>query len=314
MAPTRRREELASFLRARRAALSPEAARLPAGNRRRTPGLRREEVAQLADVGVTWYTWLEQGRDIRMSRETLERIACALRLSPTDRAYLFDLVDLAKRPLTREVDPPVQAVLDALEFPAMVINARFDVLAFNPLMDEIYRFDAYQGRFARNLIWRNFMDPTRRKLYANWENDWPRAVRILRAQYASRVEDASFEELIANLCESSPEFRRAWRSHSTEELSLVDTIRLDAPRLGALTLQSTRFLLADRPGDVLFVMVPADAQTRAALAKEGRRLTVTRRTMPRSTVVENVAAAAIEPDHQQAPLSSRSGDPRGRAG
>lgn len=281
MASTRQREELAKFLRAHRAALTPQVVSVPAGRRRKTPGLRREEVAQLADVGVTWYTWLEQGRDIRMSRQTLERIAHALRLTATDRTYLFDLVEPAHEDVHYQVDAPIQAVLDALQSPAMVVNARFDVLAFNRLIDEIYKFDAYHGRFARNLIWRGFMDPARRALYVDWEKDLPVLIRLLRAQYASHLGDASFEELVAELCDASPAFARVWQAQSTQPVSLTYTIRFNVPRLGALTLQSTRFYLADRPGDMLLVMLPADSQTAAILAKERRRLMAAGRTAPR---------------------------------
>jgi len=267
-----RRKELAGFLRARRGGLTPEAARLPAGKRRRTPGLRREEVAQLADVGVTWYTWLEQGRNIHVSRETLERIAHALRLTPSDQQYLFDLVNRTREAVTSTVDYPVQAVLDGMAFPAMVTNARLDVLAFNRVLDALYQMDAHQGRFARNLIWRGFMDPVRRALYAEWSEPMSALVGFLRSQYASRMEDPNFEDLITELSRSSSEFSRMWRGRATQKLLLVYDLRLNAPRLGMLSFHSTRFNLADRPGDLLFVLVPADARTAAMLAKERRRL------------------------------------------
>jgi len=238
-----RRKELAGFLRARRGALTPEVAKLPTGKRRRTPGLRREEIAQLADVGVTWYTWLEQGRNIHVSRETLERIAHALRLTPSDKQYLFDLVNLTRESVTNKVDHPVQAVLDALAFPAMLANARLDVLAFNRLLDALYQMDANEGRFARNLIWRGFMDPVRRALYAEWSEPMTALVGFLRSQYTSRMEDTSFEDLITELSRSSPEFSRMWRGRATEKLSLVYDLRLSASRLGILSFHSTRFIL-----------------------------------------------------------------------
>src|SRR5260370_26563263 len=272
-----RRKELGGFLRARRGALTAEAAKLPTGKRRRTPGLRREEVAQLADVGVTWYTWLEQGRNIHVSRETLERIAEALRLTPSDKQYLFDLINLTRESVTDGVDHPVQAVVDALAFPAMVANARLDVLAFNRLMDALYQMDGYAGRFARNLIWRGFMDPVRRALYAEWSEPMTALVGFLRSQYASRMEDSTFEDLIAELSRSSPEFSRMWRSRATERLLLVYDLRLNASRLGILSFHSTRFILADRPGDLLFVLVPADARTAAIVEKERRGLRASRR-------------------------------------
>ncbi len=277
------RAELAQFLRARRAKLTPEAANLPARRRRRTPGLRREEVAQLAQVGVTWYTWLEQGRDIHPSRQTLERIADALRLTPTDRAYVFGLIELAHEPLTDGVDPSVQSVLDGFTFPAMVANARLDVLGFNSLLNELYRIDAHEGRFSRNLIWRCLMDPELRALYLDWEKDILVFIGFLRNQYASHIGDSSFEELIAELYRSSPFFARAWSQRATQPVSLVYHLRLRAPRLGELQFQSTRFYLAGGRGDMLFAMAPADSRTAALLAKERRRLEAGRKSPPRLT-------------------------------
>src|SRR5436190_20684268 len=132
-----RRRELADFLRSRRERISPELVGLPAGGRRRTPGLRREEVAQLAGVGVTWYTWLEQGRPIRPSESVLGAIATALRLDPSERAHLLTLAGIAppdhlavRQP--PPADPGTERVLAALEpYPAIVVAARHSYIAWN---------------------------------------------------------------------------------------------------------------------------------------------------------------------------------------
>src|SRR5271166_4946470 len=157
------RDELAKFLRARRAALQPEMFGFSSGKRRRTPGLRREEVASLALVGVTWYTWLEQGRDIRVSAGVLDRTAKALRLSPSDTTYLFVLAGYVRPETdasTSQVDARLQQIIDGFTAgPAMISNGRFDCVAFNHLADIIYQWDAYKGPFARNFLWRSFMDP-----------------------------------------------------------------------------------------------------------------------------------------------------------
>jgi transcriptional regulator with XRE-family HTH domain len=130
-----RRTELAAFLRSRRERITPEEAGLPRGGRRRTPGLRREEVAQLAGVGVTWYTWLEQGSDIHASEQVLDAVARTLMLDPHEKSHLFTLAGAQEPTIEQEcqaLSPAVQVLLDRLEpYPACVQNARFDVLAFN---------------------------------------------------------------------------------------------------------------------------------------------------------------------------------------
>src|SRR5690242_3470091 len=137
-----KRVELAQFLRTRRARVLPVDVGLPGGGRRRTPGLRREEVAQLADVGVSWYTWLEQGRDIHVSEPLLERLARALRLTPTERAHLFALAQgrPAASPLIAPagVSEALQRVLDVHPFPALVATMRWDYLAWNTAAVRLY--------------------------------------------------------------------------------------------------------------------------------------------------------------------------------
>src|SRR5580704_17737171 len=135
-ASSARRTELAAFLRSRRERISPEDVGLPPGTRRRTAGLRREELAQLAGVGVTWYTWLEQGRPINASVQVLDAIARTLRLDTTERAHLFRLADVpgASGPadcVDCPLPPEVQQVVDAIPLPAVILNERFDLLAWN---------------------------------------------------------------------------------------------------------------------------------------------------------------------------------------
>src|SRR3954453_17313190 len=129
-----RRTELADFLRSRRERVMPEGVGLPAGGRRRTPGLRREEVALLAGVGVTWYTWLEQGRRINASEQVIESIARSLKLNVAERDHLFRLAEItpAGKPSSRCLPSEVQDILDALDpLPANATNSRFDLLAWN---------------------------------------------------------------------------------------------------------------------------------------------------------------------------------------
>jgi hypothetical protein len=167
MAQDVQREELAKFLRTRREALSPADVGLRYTARRRTPGLRREDVADLAGVSVTWYTWLEQGRDIHCSMALATRLGKALRLSRTDREYLFRLAGHSPPPSTRNaaIEPSIQAVFDGFTAgPALLISPRLDVLAFNQYADRVFGLAGRTGSFDGNHLYRGFMDPERRKL------------------------------------------------------------------------------------------------------------------------------------------------------
>ena len=271
------RPELQRFLRARRAALSPAQVGLAAGRRRRTPGLRREEVAALADLGVTWYTWLEQGRDISVSYEALGRIGRALQLSPTDLAYLFSLAGAPPPRSERaeiEVDPHQARVLASIAAPALMLDARFDVLATNALADELFRADATApartGPFRRNNAWRLFMDPAQRQLYVDWEEVARRTAGVVRAHQANRVDDQAFKALVAALRSASPDFVRMWNEARTSSLETIVT-RMRHPRLGNLKVAFVRFLLpTDRDG-FLSVLSPVDAATTKAFAQFARR-------------------------------------------
>ena len=168
-----RRQALADFLRTRRARLSPAEVDLPADLRRRTPGLRREEVAQLAHIGTSWYIWLEQGRDVHPSPQVLEGVAQALRLTPNERRHLFLLAGQPFAPhlsLSQEcASPALQQVLDDLNpTPAYVLGRRWDYLAWNHAADRLFAISKESSRYERNLVWRLFTSPTMRA-YPNWE-------------------------------------------------------------------------------------------------------------------------------------------------
>jgi transcriptional regulator with XRE-family HTH domain len=215
---TRRREELADFLRRRRASIRPEDVGLPSGGRRRTPGLRREEVAQLAGVGTTWYTWLEQGRDVRASIEVFEAIARALRLTPAERAHLILLgrgeEAPACKPPPERISPTLRRLIDNLgPNPAMVLGRRWDYLAWNRAACALFGdFDSIP-RPARNHLWQLFMNPIRREMLPDWKETTRLAAAKFRADSASHLGDPSFEELIQELRQASPEFCKAWKRH-----------------------------------------------------------------------------------------------------
>jgi hypothetical protein len=276
---SRQRRELREFLRARRALLKPEECGLRSIGRRRAPGLRREEVASLAGVGLTWYTWLEQGRDIHVSGDMLGRIAKTLKLSPHDRTYLFSLAGHHPpevRASVKQIDPAVQLALDGFTAgPAWVLNAQLDAVAFNGLADAIYRFDDYDGPLARNMVWRGFMDPRRRRLYVDWTSFVMWGVGFLRATYATRIGDVEFETLLKTLLTNSSEFERFWNdSRRTGTSSLAPSeVRLRIPGYDILRFVSVRLTLPACPGHFMGLISPLDRKGVIAMTRmaEGLR-------------------------------------------
>jgi transcriptional regulator with XRE-family HTH domain len=220
----RRRAELADFLRARRASLQPDEVGLQTGGRRRTPGLRREEVAQLAGVGTTWYTWLEQGRDVRASLEVLEALARALRLTNAERAHLILLGRGEQAPACK---PPAERVSQVLRRltenlgpgPAFILGRRYDILAWNAASAAVFGDPGQIPKPARNHLWLTFMDPARRELMPDWERTARILVAKFRADSARHIGDPAFEELIGSLRASSPEFRNWWERHEIAGVS-----------------------------------------------------------------------------------------------
>jgi transcriptional regulator with XRE-family HTH domain len=256
----RRRAELADFLRNRRAALRPEEVGLPGGGRRRTPGLRREEVAQLAGVGTTWYTWLEQGREVRASLSVLEALARALELTPAERAHLVMLgrgeeVALPEPP-KEEIPPTLQRLIENLGMgPACILGRRWDFLAWNPAFAVIFGDPAEMPEGRRNLIWSILTDPKRRKLMTDWEESARNAVARFRADSARHVGDPHFEELIDALHEVSPEFREWWDLHEVARSGIGRKV-LRHPKAGKLAFEHAVFKLEERLEQRLILYSP----------------------------------------------------------
>ncbi|MBV9310475.1 MAG: helix-turn-helix domain-containing protein [Solirubrobacterales bacterium] len=256
----RRREELADFLRKRRAGLKPEEVGLPNGGRRRTPGLRREEVAQLAGVGTTWYTWLEQGRDVRASLDVLESLSRALRLTPAERGHLIllgrgEAAPQCKLPPER-VAPSLRRLIENLgPNPAYVLGRRWDYLAYNRAACALFGDLDQVPKHARNHIWLLFMDPARRELFTDWSTGHRLAVAKFRADSATHLGDPSFEELIAALRRSSPEFCKAWKRH---EVARAGSARKEIlhPALGTLVFEHAVFNPAEAPDQRLVLYSP----------------------------------------------------------
>jgi transcriptional regulator with XRE-family HTH domain len=216
-----RRRELADFLRNRRAAIAPEEVGLPGGGRRRTPGLRREEVAQLAGVGTTWYTWLEQARDVRASHAVLDALADALKLTPAERRHLVLLgrgePAPPAPPVTEEVSAPVRRLIDNLGLsPAYLLGRRWDYLAWNDAMAAVFGDPADVPPEHRNQLWLFFTDPARRALMPDWKRTGRVLLSRFRADYARHVGDPAFDQLVFDLQEASPEFRKWWPAHEVK--------------------------------------------------------------------------------------------------
>jgi transcriptional regulator with XRE-family HTH domain len=263
-----RREELGAFLRNRRERILPEQMGLPAGGRRRTPGLRREEVAQLAGVGVTWYTWLEQGRDINVSDQVLEAVSRTLMFDPHERAHVMTLAGLGELEATREClgfPPTVQLVLDQMgPYPASVINARHDILAFNRAFAALICDIETLPLEERNTLWLVFTHPAWRAAMVEWEESASRLVAQFRGAMAEHLTDPRWRAMVRRLSEASPDFVRIWERR--EVLGPENRTKLLLlPDVGLLRLDYTSFWLGRLVGTRMVTYTPVDEVSRAGL-------------------------------------------------
>jgi transcriptional regulator with XRE-family HTH domain len=270
METLQRHRELADFLRSRRERLAPESVGLPRTGRRRTPGLRREELATLAGVGVTWYTWLEQGRPINVSAQVLGAIANTLRLDPSERAHLFTLAEVLD-PEAPPTEPPlpaaVQRMLDALmPNPAYVLSEKWDVLAWNQAATVLMvDFDALPCA-ERNLSLLLFTRPELRAKMLDWDRDARRLVATFRGMMAAHSGEPAFEQLAARLRAASPEFREFWERYEVARPA-VSLKRFRFPGIGTLRLEALGLWLVDRPGARLVSYTPADEPSALGLRR-----------------------------------------------
>ncbi|WP_028925236.1 helix-turn-helix transcriptional regulator [Pseudonocardia acaciae] len=265
-----RRRELATFLRSRRERLTPPDVGLPEFGRRRTPGLRREEVAGLASMSVTYYTWLEQARDVSPSRAVVESLAGALRLDRTERAHLFALANHAVPAPTVGADP-VHPTLDDMVAaldpnPAYVINQCWDVLAYNRAQAALVREYDELPRAERNNIWLLFADPALRSLLVNWSDEARSLLAKYRAAAAEHAGDARFGALTEALLRASREFREWWPRHDIGGFEPARK-QFRHPAAGLLTVNFLKLAPVNHPEHQLLVYLPADASTADALAR-----------------------------------------------
>ncbi|MFF9014884.1 helix-turn-helix transcriptional regulator [Streptomyces sp. NPDC014870] len=269
-AQPRRRHELAAFLRGRRARVTPEDVGMPPGLRRRTPGLRREEVAQLSGVGVTWYTWLEQGRPINASAQVLDAVARVLRLDRPEREHLYHLAEVPFAPdhATEDVDvvsPEIQGILDALvPHPAVVYNSRYDVLATNSTYRLLFAAPGTTPADVRNVLWTLFTIEDHRCPLVDRGRELPLMVAQMRGAYGRHVGEPAWEGFVRRLTAASPEFARLWRSGDVVPPgSQVKTFRHDA--VGELRMTSVSLSINGMPECRIVAYTPNDEESRQAI-------------------------------------------------
>ncbi len=265
--PDARRREFGAFLRSRRERLTPDAVGLPNGFRRRTPGLRREEIAQLAGVGTTWYTWLEQGRDVRASAEVLAALADALRLDDVERRHLFLLSDRPQAGRSvgpEQVSASLHRMLASLTGqPAYVTGRRWDVLAWNAAAAAVFGDYGRLHGDARNIMHMVFADPAHRRLLTDWDSLAPAALAMFRADCAHYAGDPDFERLIAMLTAKSREFRAWWPKHEVTRPPTANK-RINHPAAGRMAFEHMSFSVPDAVDMRLVVYTPLDEDGTAA--------------------------------------------------
>ncbi|WP_371529208.1 helix-turn-helix transcriptional regulator [Streptomyces sp. NBC_01283] len=268
----RRRPELAAFLRGRRARVTPADVGMPPGLRRRTPGLRREEVAQLSGVGVTWYTWLEQGRPINASAQVLDAVARTLRLDRAEREHLYHLAEVPFEPDRRAaspaaVGPEIQGIIDALDpHPAVVYNERYDILATNPAYRDLFFVPQLEAFGAPNVLWTLFIAPDPVCPLVFRDEELPVMVATLRGSYGRHVGEPAWEEFIHRLSAASAHFAELWESGVVAPPGpRVKTFRHEA--VGELRMTSVSLSINGMPECRIVAYTPDDEESRTRAAE-----------------------------------------------
>ncbi|MFJ9031383.1 helix-turn-helix transcriptional regulator [Streptomyces sp. NPDC102274] len=264
--------ELGDFLRARRADSDPHQAGFPDDGRlRRVPGLRREELAQLAHVSVDYIVRLEQGRTRRVSRPVLDALADALHLAPDERAYLFTLADVAPAAPERrsgrcDVAPRLRQLLETMhDVPAMVLHRGIDVLAWNRAAAALLTDFGALPPTERNLIRLTFLDAPFRALYADWPLAARECVAVLRMEAGRTPHDPALAALVGELSVRDPDFRTWWAGHQVRGPRQL-TKTYAHPVVGRITLDVQQFTVDTHPDQFLIAYTaPPDSPSREAL-------------------------------------------------
>ena len=265
--------DIGAFLTSRRARVTPEQAGLPTYGKRRVPGLRREEVASLAGVSIDYYKRLERGNVSGVSDGVLEALARALQLDDAERAHLFDLARAAnptvaprrRRPIQQRVRPVVQRILDSMDTPALVRNARVDYLAANQLGHALYAPLFESREQPANSARFTFLDPAAVDFYPDWERVASDLVAHLRSEAGRNPYDRGLSDLVGELSTRSDEFRTRWAAHNVR-FHQTGTKRLHHPVVGALSLSyETMDLAADAGLNLTVYTAEAGSASQQAL-------------------------------------------------
>ncbi|MEV1198740.1 helix-turn-helix transcriptional regulator [Microbispora rosea] len=262
------RQELAQFLRSRRARISPQEAGLPTGVHRRTKGLRREEVAILAGLSPTWYTYLEQARDIHPSPQVLDSLARVLGLSEDERAYIHRLAfgqAPAEAPygFDESAEKLVSQVVEVAghgPFPLYAGNRYGDVVAWNRAAADWYTDFGALPRPRRNILWWMLTEPEARKRLVNWADDTLDVIARLRLAYATRTADRRMQELVGDLKSASADFRGWWHEQHVRGQH-QRTRTLDVPGLGRRAFRLVVASVVDSPAHSLVIHLPLTEET-----------------------------------------------------
>lgn len=267
-----RRRELGQFLRDRRTGLLRADLGLPPIGRSRILGLRREEVAALSAVSVTWYTWLEQGRDINASRQVLESIGRVLRLSAAEQSYVLALSGhgaVVEHGVVaiESVPSHLQALLDAVEFPAFAVAPDWGIAGWNAAYQALYSRIAEVAATERNLLWLVFTDPALREMLPDWDITSRNFVAEFRAESGSRLGSASHTALVRKLQAASVEFASIWAEHVVLNFSSRQRVFVHS-QVGELTFEQQRLVPSDVPNLHFVMYVPtAGTPTKDRLAQ-----------------------------------------------
>lgn len=280
-----RARAVGDVLRSRRERLQPADVGLPTGTRRRTRGLRREEVALLAAISPTYLAFLEQGRDVRPSRQVLDALAAALRLDATERAHLHELVHGVVPPpdpdtATETLAPAVAELVDRLDpNPTYVTGRRFDVLAANRAARALWTDWPSLDPATRNMVWWTFTDPAATTTFVEWEREASALLGRYRSAADRHPDDPSFDELTQRLHTASAEFRAWWPRHDIAPLQ-SGTKRLYHPALGGLELRHVVLQVADTPEQKLVTFTATAAEQRRIAKLAGIERSDRRRACP----------------------------------
>ncbi|MHB8368982.1 MAG: helix-turn-helix transcriptional regulator [Leptospirales bacterium] len=251
-------KELGQFLRVLRERISPEAMGFSAGGRRRTPGLRREEVAELCGISSTWYTWIEQGRKVSVSAKVLERLAISFELSDAERFYLFELAGkgVEEKPVIGADEYPgiLERIVREIPSPAYILNGSWEAIFWNDPAESLFRGWLDKDAKTRNLLRYMFLEPYARRLVAGWEERARRLVSDFRADCGRRLSDPPVRELIEELQAGSADFRKYWKQ---QDVSWREggPKRFNHPVFESVSYEQATFRLVSRRDLKLTVLV-----------------------------------------------------------